>query len=201
MSRPGPALIASVFALVALLAVDPARAGPPAGSRGYEEFVALFEEFVRDRDAVEADDALDADAPAVAARAARLHAQQARMDEFSVASWDRARQADWLAARAAMDGHEFLLTVQRPWTRDPGYYVDPLLAIAYTELPVPPARLAEFRARLASVAARTAAAQRTLLPAIVPAELATLALYNLGNADGVGHGQPWREGTRKRQGR
>ena len=124
---------------------------------------------------------------------ARLRALQSRTTAMSVAGWDRARQADWLAARAAMDEHEFLLTVQKPWARDPGFYVDPMLRVAFAELPLPKERVADFRRRLAEVPSQVEAAKRTLEPAIVPADFAKLALFNLRNSDGVGHGHPYRE--------
>jgi hypothetical protein len=129
----------------------------------------------------------------VAQRVAKLRELQTRMRDLSVASWDRSRQADWLAARAAMDEHEFLLTVQKPWARDPGFYVDPLMRITFAELPLPKERLGDFRKRLASVSEQVEAAKRNLEPSIVPADFAKLALFNLRNSDGVGHGHPYRE--------
>ncbi|MCZ8133183.1 MAG: DUF885 family protein [Steroidobacteraceae bacterium] len=192
MRTPLPVLLLTLA--VAILGAAPApAAGPPNGPGTYEDFVALFEQFVALRDATPADVPVDWSAGKVAERVARLRELQSRTTAMSVAGWDRARQADWLAARAAMDEHEFLLTVQKPWARDPGFYVDPMLRVAFAELPLPKERVADFRRRLAEVPSQVEAAKRTLEPAIVPADFAKLALFNLRNSDGVGHGHPYRE--------
>ncbi|MCZ8132816.1 MAG: DUF885 family protein [Steroidobacteraceae bacterium] len=208
MSRLGTLLLASILA-VGIAAVPSAAtaasgaqlgaptgpsAGPPNGRGSYQDFVAIFEEFVKLR-APEQDELglIDYSASAVARRVAALRALQARMNELAVASWDRSQQADFLAARAAMSEHDFLLNVQKPWARDPGFYVDPLMRIAFAELPIPKERLGDYRGQLRAVSARVEAAKRNLDASIVPADFAKLAIFNLRNSDGVGHGHPYRE--------
>jgi hypothetical protein len=197
------ARLMSLLAVVALLgslplAAAPAAPGdkpaasPPAGSGSYEDFVAIFDEFVKLRGAESVDGLGDYGAPAMAQRISKLRELQARMNGLGVAGWDRSRQADFLAARAAMSEYDFVINVQKPWARDPGYYVDPMLRIAFAELPIPQGALADYRTQLRNVVARVESAKRTLEPAIVPADFVKLALFNLRNSDGVNHMHPYR---------
>jgi hypothetical protein len=183
----GPALAGSTPSAAAT------AAGPPNGKGSYDDFVALFGEFVQLRTPEDDDGLVDFSAPVVAQRVAKLRALQARMNDLGVAGWDRSRQADFLAARAAMSEHDFVLTVQKPWARDPGFYVDPMLRVAFADLPVPKERLAYVRGQLKAVVARAEAAKRNLDPSIVPADFVKLALFNLRNSDGVNHMHPYRE--------
>lgn len=190
--RRAAVALAAVLVLLAL----PGRgeAGPPAGAGSYDQFVALVQEFVAWRDpAPGADGLVDYSAAAVAGRAGQLRGLQARLQDMNVAAWNRSQQTDWLAIRAQMDQHDFTVNVARPWARDPGYYVDQMMQVTFTELPVPKERLADLRARLQRVPALAAAAKQNLDASIVPADFAKLAIFNLTNSDGVGHGHPYRE--------
>lgn len=188
--------LASLLAIVVLVIGAPTQAstaGPPNGAGTYEQFVALFDEFVKLRSVDESDGLVDYSATTVAERLTRLRALQSRLNGFAVASWDRSKQVDFLAARAAMSEMEFVLSVQRPWARDPGFYVDPMLRIAFSELPIPPESLPAFRTQLKQVVERAEAAKRNLEAPIVPADFVKLALFNLRNSDGVNHMHPYRE--------
>ena len=55
---------------------------------------------------------------------------------MNVAAWPRDRQVDWLAVRSRLDQQAFILRLQRPWARDPGFYVDRMLRVTFTDLPV-----------------------------------------------------------------
>jgi hypothetical protein len=188
------AFVALAAALILLALPGRGEAGPPTGAGTYDQFVALVQEFVTWRDpAPGADGLVDYSAAAVAGRAEQLRKLQARLQDMNVAAWNRSQQAEWLAIRAQMDQHDFVVNVARPWARDPGYYVDQMLQVTFTELPVPKDRLADVRARLKRVPALAAAARQNLDASIVPADFAKLALFNLTNSDGVGHGHPYRE--------
>lgn len=187
-------------AAAALLVVQ-AQAAPPAGKGSYEDFVALFEDYLAFR-APSAWNAnfndpnapnhglIDYSKPAVAARLKTLAALRARLDDMNVAAWPRDRQSEWLAVRAQFDAQEFLLRVSRPWARDPGFYVDQLQRFAFRSLPLEGEALARFERELAAVPRIVAAGKATLDD--VARDYALLAVHNMSNADGVGHGHPYR---------
>lgn len=166
------------------------RPGPPNGAGSYDEFVAFFTEFHAWRTARPADGLVDYSPAAMDRRRAELRAFQARLPDFAVASWDRHKQVDYLAVRAQMDLEDFTLNVTKPWARDPGMYVDEIQRLAYTELPLDGEALATFRAQLLSIPAKLAQARINLDS--VAGDYADLALHNLSNGDGVGHGMPYR---------
>jgi hypothetical protein len=156
----------------------------------YQALVNLAEEFVAWR-RPPADGVVDYGAAAVAERTLQILRFQQRLEEISIAGWTRAQQADALALRSAMDQHEFLLRVSRPWARDPGHYVDQMLRLTFTALPVEGEALDQLKARLAAVPVLVDNARRNLDD--VAADYADLAIHNLTNSDGVGHGHPYRE--------
>jgi hypothetical protein len=180
-------------ACAALLLTTLAPAGAPradAAPQGYDVLVALFEEFLAWRQAQSAG-IVDYGAAAVEQRVAELLAFQDRLEAIDPSGWSRAQAVDWFAVRSAFDQHEFLLRVSRPWARDPGFYVDRMQRLTFTELPVAGEALESLRARLAEIPPLVESAQRHLTD--VAADFADLALHNLANADGVGHGHPFRE--------
>jgi len=169
----------------ALLAAAGAPAGMPDGQGSYEDLVALFDEFDQWRDA---DFAYDA--AAVAARLTEMARFQERLVDMAVVKWELARQVDYLAVRSRFDQVEFQLRVSRPWSRDPGFYTDRMLSVTFTELPLDGREMAQFLASLETVAELSEQARANL--AGVAADYADLAIRNLSNADGVGHGFPYR---------
>ncbi|MCM2312015.1 MAG: DUF885 domain-containing protein, partial [Steroidobacteraceae bacterium] len=178
-----------------------AAPGPPQGKGSYAEFLALFDEFhaaqlssgwnANFNDPSTPDHGLmDYSGTAIQARLAALAKLRARLEDMNVAAWPREQQSEYLATRALFDQQEFLLRVSRPWARDPGFYVDQLLRFAFTPLPAEGARLERLRQELAAVPGIVATAQRILDD--VATDYAVLALHNLRNTDGVGHGHPYR---------
>ncbi|MFM7783427.1 MAG: DUF885 family protein, partial [Gammaproteobacteria bacterium] len=182
--------------LTALLAVATAaiasdtRAGPPAGPLGYAELVALTRDFTAFREPVMVQGIADHSSAAVALKRAGTARFHQRLRQMNVAAWPRPQQVDWLLVRSMLDQYEFELAVTRPWARDPGFYLDPLLQTAFTELPVEGEALGSLRKILRAVPPTLAAAERNL--DTVAADYADLALRNLERADGVGHEQPVR---------
>lgn len=198
-SRLWSVLIACV--LWAALPSAEAAAGPPQGKGRYEDFVALFGEFraaqlpsawnANFNDPASPDHGLmDYSRGSIGARLETLGTLRARLEDMNVAAWPREQQAEYLAVRALFDQQEFLLRVSRPWARDPGFYVDQLQRFAFTSLPAEGARLERLRQELAAVPQIVASAQATLDD--VATDYARLALHNLRNTDGVGHGHPYR---------
>ena len=162
--------------------------GVPGGKGSYSDLVQLFDEFLAFRDA--ADGKADFNADAVATRRERMQQFQARIDDMNVASWDRAQQVDYLAVRSRLDQYEFTLRRTRPWARDPGFYVDQMLWVTFTELPLVGEQRDTFLEQLRAIRVLVDTAQDQLDD--VAADYADLAIHNLSNADGVGHGHPYR---------
>ena len=190
-----------------LLAPSAARAqmeGMPDGSGTYTEFVALFHEFLDWKDlAKEKKTEQDKD---VAGRATNIYPDYSkdsvddrrkkmqdfhkRLENMAVVDWELAHQSEYLAVRSRFDQQDFTLNVSRPWSRDPGFYVDQMLRITFAELPVSGDDLAELKAKLRAISLLVEQGKKNLTE--VAADYADLAIFNLTNADGVGHGYPYR---------
>ncbi|MGD2129462.1 MAG: DUF885 family protein [Lysobacterales bacterium] len=165
-----------------------AARGIPSGTGSYPDLVLLFDEFLGFRDS--ADAGVDFSADAVAKRRERMRQYQARIDDMNVASWDQAQQVDYLAVRSRLDQYEFTLRRTRPWARDPGFYVDKMLWVTFTELPVVGEERDAFLDQIKAIPRLVDAAQNQLDD--VAADYADLAIRDLTHADGVGHGHPYR---------
>jgi hypothetical protein len=193
-------------ALLALALPAPAAAQQqspqsiPAGQGTYQDLVQLFDEFLKWRDDVAIVGELsdsgawrgieDWSDRAVAARRTRMNEFLRRIADMNVAAWSRPQQAEYLAVRAKLDEQNFLLNVSKPWERDPGFYVDRMLAVTFVDLPLAGAKLESARRQLRGIPVLVQEAKRNLDN--VAADYADLALHNLSAADGVGHGHPYR---------
>jgi hypothetical protein len=201
----GAALAASLTIFLALPAVAARYDGMPQGSGSYEDLVDLYDEFLMYKDPARAlkqqplrdvagnptEIYPDYGPRAVAQRRVQLAKFQQRMQDMNVVDWPQREQVDFLAVRSRLDQHEFLLNVSRPWSRDPGFYVDQMLRLTFVKLPVRGDDLAMLKTRLAAISLQVEQAKRNL--SNVAADYADLAIFNLTNADGVGHGYPYRE--------
>ena len=198
-------IIAACFlGLLPSAATADAYEGMPNGALAYPEFVSLFDEFLAWQDperakkaqplvdvaGLETDVYPDFGADAMDSRLAELGRFQAALDDFAVATWPREQQVEFLAVRARMDQEEFTLRVSRPWSRDPGFYVDRMLRVTFTELPVEGDALREVERKLDAIPGLVAQGKANLVDGA--ADYADLAIFNLSNADGVGHGYPYR---------
>ena len=161
--------------------------GMPKGAAPYEELVALWGEFRAWRE----ETGFDYGKEASSRRKGKMAVFQSRLDDMAVDQWPLPQQVEFLAVRAKFDQEEFMLRVTRPWARDPGFYIDRMLRVTFTDLPVQGEDLAELERRLDDVPAIVAQAKQNLSD--VAADYADLAIFNLSNADGVGHGFPYRE--------
>jgi len=166
------------------------EAGPPSGSGTYPDLLALYEEFGAFDQPEVVDGVADYSDAAIDRKRAGVRDYQARLQDMNVPSWPVPQQVDYLVVRSVVDQYHFQLEFFRPWERDPGFYVDPLMQTAFTNLPVEGARLERLRDRLIGVARDLETAKVNLDAAA--ADYADLALHNLENADGVGHGHPYR---------
>lgn len=193
MSRPANRRHNSLSLLPVILtlilsasAVAETYPGMPEGRGSYEEFVGIFEDFLRWNE----QPVTDYSADAVAERQEDLESFHSRLNRLAVDEWPREQQAEFLAVRARIDQEYFRLHVTRPWARDPGFYVDQMLWLTFTELPVEGEELQQLEDELEGIPLLVAAAIGNLDD--VAADYADLAIFNLSNADGVGHGFPYR---------
>lgn len=115
---------------------------------------------------------------------------QTRLAALPVGTWSRSGQVDYLAVKSILNGYRFNLEVLRPWKRDPGFYLDPLMAVAFSEVSGSDAEIARLRTRLRAVPPLLASAKANLTE--VSGDFADLALHNLDNSDGVNHYHPYR---------
>ncbi|MEE4279787.1 MAG: DUF885 family protein [Halieaceae bacterium] len=172
-----------------LLTTLPAMAAePPAGSGSYQDLISLTAEFFSWKGT--GDDPLKRSAAQAATRLGELSSLQQRLSDMNAAAWNRSQQAEFLALRGAMDQHEFMLRVSRPWERDPGYYVDRMQRLTFVDLPAEGDALSRLREGLRSTVALVENAKKNLRD--VPTDFAALAIHNLTQPDGVGHGHPYR---------
>ncbi len=178
--------------------------GMPGGSGSYDDLVALYQEFLEfsDPERASGDRPLrdiagrpaevypDYGVAAVEQRRATMEALQDRLEDMAVVDWALDRQVDYLAVRSRFDQYDFTLNVSRPWSRDPGFYVDQMLRITFADLPLSEAETADLVTRLQAISLLVEQAEANLTE--VAADYADLAIFNLTNADGVGHGYPYR---------
>ena len=178
-------LLLSLLLPVHLLADGARLDGMPQGSGSYDDLVTLFEEFLGWHGA---DTGYDSDT--ILKRQADMEKFQAQLADMAVVDWDLHQRVDYLAVRSRFDRYDFRLRVSRPWSRDPGFYADQMQRITFTELPLDDDGTTDFIERLTSIAELSEQAQQNLTE--VAADYADLAIHNLRNADGVGHGFPFR---------
>ena len=183
---------------------SPGHQGVPIGTRNYAEFVELWDEFLYWQDprsarkekslvdvaGLETDVYPDYGSATMATRLRELSGFQSRLNEFAVDDWPLEQQVEFLAVRAKLDQEEFTLRVSKPWSRDPGFYVDRMLRLTFTELPVDGDAMTEFVRQLEAIPGLAAQGKRNLVEGA--ADYADLAIFNLSNSDGVGHGFPYR---------
>jgi hypothetical protein len=178
--------------------------GMPSGSGDYEDFVELFQEFLEWKDPAKARGTNpnrdiaglptevypDYSAAAVDARREKMRGFQERLADMAVVDWDLPQQVEYLAVRSRFDQHDFTLNISRPWSRDPGFYVDQMLRITFADLPLSETETRDLVTRLQAISLLIEEAQTNLTE--VAADYADLAIFNLTNDDGVGHGYPYR---------
>ena len=198
--------ILSVIA-VTLMVADAHSArleGMPDGSGSYEDLVALYQEFLAWKDPERASGNNpnrdiagsatevypDYGPSAVGEQRERMHDFQERLADMAVLDWELDQQVEYLAVRSRFDQHDFTLSVSRPWSRDPGFYVDQMLRITFAELPLDRGATRALQTRLEAIELLVEQAKSNLTE--VAADYADLAIFNLTNADGVGHGYPYR---------
>jgi len=158
---------------------------------GYDQLVQLYREFATWRDAPAVDGFPDYSAQGIEARRRQLQDFQERLQRVSVAGWDRSHEADCFAARSQFDEQDFILTVTRPWARDPVFFVSALRSIAFAELPAKGERLISLQRNLRAIPRLLTQARQSLTEA--GADHTALAISYLTQSDGVEDGYPYRK--------
>ena len=197
-------LAAAIAMLVPATSVAKSYTGMPDGPGSYQEFVAIYDEFLQwlDSEKLRAERPVvdvagktavvhpDYSAGTIAERRTGLEGFHARMQALAVRDWPRAQQAEFLAVRARVDQEYFRLHVIRPWARDPGFYVDRMLRLTFADLPLEGDERLELEGQLAAMPSLVSEAKENLND--VAADYADLAIFKLTHSDGVGHGFPYR---------
>lgn len=195
-------LIALIAMLLGLFVAGPSAAaapGPPRGTGDHAALLRLNEELQAYMvPAFTAGVVLDSgarvgegyDSAIMAAKLAGLAAFERRLAAMDFAGWPRAQQVEWLAVTSMLNAYRFNLEVLRPWRRDPGFYLDPLMKVAFTEVTASGAERAKLARDLAAIPPMLAEARANLTD--VAGDFADLALVNLERSDGVNHYHPYR---------
>lgn len=154
----------------------------------YNSLIKLTESFFAWKD--NSSDPLERSAKQVASHLDELKGMQAQFISIDAKKWEAEKQVDYLALRGAMDQHDFMLQVSKPWARDPGFYVDKMQRLTFVNLPVSDEKLKQLKLGLGNTILLAEAAKRNLKD--VPTDLGALAIHKLTQSDGVGHGHPFR---------
>ena len=193
-------LVASIRPLASDVHSDSIQSDPGH----YQDLVELLDEFLEFRDpdgsqlrqiirdvaGQSIDPVADYSDESISWQAEKIQEFQSRIEGLDVASWTRAQQVDYLAVRSRLDQYQFILQRSRPWSRDPGFYVDRMLRVNFSDLPLDGEALDDFLKQIRAVPVLVSEAYKRLDD--VAADYADLAIHNLNQSDGVGHGYPYR---------
>jgi len=206
-SRPANMILLMVILLVATirpLAADVSSGNIQPDPGHYQDLLELLDDFLEFRDpngqqprqiirdvaGQSIDPVADYGKESITWQAEKMRQFQTRIEGLNVASWTRAQQVDYLAVRSRLDQYQFVLQRSRPWSRDPGFYVDRMLRVTFTDLPLEGEALDGFLKQIRAVPVLVSEAYKRLDD--VAADYADLAIHNLNQSDGVGHGYPYR---------
>ncbi|MEL7043916.1 MAG: DUF885 family protein [Pseudomonadota bacterium] len=128
---------------------------------------------------------------AVRGQWADLEAFRDRLRALDVVAWPVEQKIDYLLVWSRLNEALFQHRVMRPWSRDPLTYLYQFRRVPYAEVPEDDQSLAALRGKLRAVPAMVEQARTNLSDP--SGELATLAIFLLGNFDGVGQGEPYRD--------
>ncbi len=151
----------------------------------YDQLVALFREF-RSIETPTADSGLpDYTIPAMARQREQLDEMLSRLAAMGIDDWPVDQQVDYHLVRAEMNGLDFYHRVLRPWSRDPGFYLQTQAGagpvrgatVRIRNLPLEDDRVEEVRRRLEMVPDILQQARTNLVD--VPGDLVVLALHYL----------------------
>jgi len=148
-----------IFALPAIAAAAGEKAPAAKSGATHDDLIAMFRELREiEKPVMTADGIPDYTPAGVKAQKRKLDAFKKRLAAIDTSAWSIPDKADYLLVRAEANGLEFDHRVLKPWSRDPGYYAvfgqfQPVRygTLELRRLPIPPDRIAEFRAQLQAV--------------------------------------------------
>ncbi len=165
--------------------------GRGAEAGDYQALVKLNDEFLEFRKPASADGLPDYSPEVMEAQITGLRGFFGRLEAIDPGGWTIPEKVDYLLVRAQLNELDFKHRVLKPWARDPGVYVSAIQRVAFQELPASKEELSEFENRLESVPAFLDQAKGSLTEGA--REFRMMALRDLQQPDGVGHGHPYRE--------
>lgn len=158
---------------------------------GWENLVALDAELTVLRRPQQQDGVPQFGIDAMAARVDAIRAVQGRLRSIDPSSWAVTGKVDYLLVWAKANGMEFEHRAIRPWQKDPILYLDQVRRVPYVDLPLTGQAADRWQQSLAAVPRILLQAEANLTEP--SGELADLTIFHLGNFDGVGQGQPYRD--------
>lgn len=167
-----------------------ARTSAPRPAGSYQDLLEVHAELQAFKPFSPVDGVTDFSPQVIAERRAVIGDLQGRLERMPASGWTVPQQVDYLAVRAQLDEQEFILRVTRPWARDPTFYLDALLEMAFTDLPAQGETLANLQRNLRAVPPLLEQARSNLTD--VAADNAALAIRSLTMSDGVENGYPYR---------
>ena len=114
--------VGSLIMLAAVFAAGASRAEESPMAGGYDDLVALFEDWRQFEEPPLLDGAPDYTVERFAAAYAKLADYQGRLKAIDASGWPIEQQVDWHIVRAEMNGFDFNHRVLKPWVRDPAFY-------------------------------------------------------------------------------
>ena len=155
----------------------------------YEKMVAIFNQTTDLRQPLLSKKPTDYSPEAIARQRKAVDELQRDFRTIDAKTWPVAKKVDYLLVRGRLNDLDFEHRVLRPWSRDPGLYVDMVREVPYVALPAKD--VVTLRNQLAAVPRILEQAESNLTEA--GGDLAKLALHNLEKFDGVEHEQPYRD--------
>lgn len=116
---------------------------------------------------------------------------RSRLQAIDTHSWTVPQRVDYLLVWSKMNALIFDHRVMKPWARDPLSYLYQFKSVPYADVPQTSDTRAALAVKLQSVPKIVRNAMQNLTEPV--GELATLAIFLLGNFDGVGQGEPYRD--------
>ena len=173
-----------VVVCCAVGATSPRSAPAQTASSDYSELLEIFGMFRALERPPVANSVPDFGGDAIRRQYQALGRLRRQFDALSVDAWPVEQKVDYLLVRGEMNGLDFYHRVLRPWSRDPGFYLQTMggsgpsrRGLRIRDLPMPPAELPTALQELKAVPPLLSAARDNLRN--VPADLVTLALHYL----------------------
>ena len=180
----------TAWRLTVVLATLTFAGAAPAADGKHDDLLKLFADYQAWQVAALQDPVPDYSRQALAARGKELAGYERRLAAMDARRWPIPAQVDYLTVRAEIDQQIFIRQVTRPWSRDPVFYVAPLLEVGFTALPATGTELQTLETRLDGIPGLLRQARQNLTE--VAADYADLAMRSLTLSDGVENGFPYR---------